>query len=105
MSISAAIKAMMQADLASTVRDWSEVLTFKGSTITGTYSPIDTGDTISEEGILDTASGQFVCNADTFAAMTDKPDDRDTVDIAGTKYHVVDILRDPACVTINVRRN
>lgn len=105
MSLNASLKAMMQTDLAATVADWSEVLTFRGSTITGTFSPVQSGDDVNEQGILQTASAQFVCNADIFDALTDIPTIRDTVDIAGTKYYVMDILRDPACVTINVRRN
>jgi len=105
MSINAAFKTMMQSDLAAMITDWSETLTFKGATITGTYSPVDSGDDLNTEGLLETASAEFVCNADTFDAMANVPAVRDTVDIAGVKYYIVDIARDPACVTLSVRRN
>lgn len=105
MAMNAALKAMMETDIDTTIADWSETLTFKGATVTGTFSPVDSGDDINEQGILDTASAQFVCRASLFDALATVPVFRDTVDIAGTKYHIVSILRDPACVAINVRRN
>lgn len=85
--------------------DWSETLTHKGSTLTGTFSPVQTGDDLSADGLLSTASATFVANADSYNAMSNKPGVRDTVTIDGSLYYVLDVLIDPACVTINVRKN
>jgi hypothetical protein len=61
----------MQADLAAMIADWSETLTFRASEITGTFSPLDSGDDLSEAGLLETAQAQFVCDADEFVYHPD----------------------------------
>ena len=105
MGMSATLKAIMKADVVAMKADWSETLTFRASEITGTFSPLDSGDDLSEAGLLETAQAQFVCDADDYAAMAERPRARDTVSIDGEVYYIVDIIKDPAAVTINVRRN
>jgi len=105
MGMSGQLKSIMQADLTAMMVDWSETLTFKGSELTGTFSPLDVADDQSDEGLLATASAQFVGNVDDYAAMVERPRVRDTVSIAGELYYILDLVLDPACVTINVRKN
>lgn len=91
--------------MTAMMADWSETLVYKGQSLEGTFSPVNAGDNLDEAGLLSTASAQFVANADHYEALANKPTMRDTVSIAGDLYYIVDIVFDPACVTINVRRN
>jgi hypothetical protein len=105
MAINEQLKRIMQADLDAIAADWPEVLTFRGSTLAGTFSPVDSSDSIDEAGIIKTASATFVANRDLYEAMASKPVERDSVTVDGTVFYVGDIVLDPACVTISLRRN
>ena len=105
MSMDADFKEMMKGDLDTFKADWSEIMLHKGSSIVGTFSPVTRADDLSDEGLLQTADAEFVCDTDEFNAMSPTPDVRDTVSIDGVVYYIVDILSDPALTTIRVRRN
>jgi hypothetical protein len=105
MGMSATLKSLMQADLVAMKADWSETLAFKNSTLTGTFSPVAEADSLDAEGLLETAQATFVADADDYAAMVDRPRTRDTVRVADELYYIVDIGKDPAAVTISLRRN
>jgi len=105
MAINEHFKNLMQADLVAMMGDWSETLTFRGSSLAGTFSAVDSADSVDESGIIETASAMFVANRNQYDGMVNKPVVRDTVTVDGTIFYVSDIVLDPACVTISLRRN
>ena len=105
MAINEQFKALMQADLTAMIGDWSETLEHRGSTLLGTFSAVDSADSIDEAGIIQTASATVVANRNQYDAMANKPGVRDTVTIDNTIFYISDIVLDPACVTISLRRN
>lgn len=102
MSISAAIKTMMEADVQAAVADWSATLAFKGVDVVGTYSPINKGDTMDGDGLVQSSGGEFVAKRSLFAAGI--PEQRAVVTIDGVKMCVVSFTDDPACVSMRVER-
>ena len=95
----------MQADILKTVADWSETLSYQGQELTGTYSDLNTGDDLSEEGLLQTASASFVCTRDSFDALVNKPEVRSTCSCAGSLFFIQNINIDPAGVTFQLQKN
>ena len=102
MSIAAAIKTMMEADVDATVTDWSATLVHKGVSVVGTYSPIAKGDMIDGDGIVQSSGGEFAAKRSLFTAGI--PEQRAVVTIDGVKMCVVSYMDDPACVTMRVER-
>jgi len=102
MSISAAIKTMMEADIQATVSDWSATLTFNSVDVIGTFSPLNKGDTIDGDGLVQSSGGEFVAKRDLFTGGI--PQQRAVVSIDGVKMAVMSYTDDPAAITLRVER-
>lgn len=92
---------MMEADVTTTITDWSAVLTYQGAMVTGTWSPLTIGDTLEADGLIQASGGEFVAPLTSFTTI---PPQRAVVDIDGTKYFVESSTTDPACVSLRVSR-
>ena len=101
MSLSAAIKTMMEADVTATTVDWSATLTYKGNTTAGTFSPVQRGKEMDADGLITQDGAEFVAVKSLFSIV---PPEHSVVDVDGTKYAVMTVIDDTAVITLTLER-
>lgn len=102
MGLGTDIITMMQADLDSAASDWSATLVCGDDTVTGTASPIGKRDEIDGNGLVGSHDVEFVGKRTSFTTI---PTERKVVTLDGTKYSIVSVDDDPACLTLRLSRS
>lgn len=82
--------------------DWSATLTYKGNTTSGTFSPVNRGHELDNDGLLAKDGAEFVAVKSMFSVV---PPEHSVVDIDGIKYAVMSVSDDTAVVSLTLERS
>lgn len=106
MGMTDAIKAMMEADMDAACADITATLTVDGVEIDGTASPLDKGQEIDGDGILQQSDYEFAAKRSEFTGGVPAPNKIVSLDITGTAVRcaVDSVSDDEAVVSLRLLR-